>query len=63
MSNIRGLNVAIMKNKYPLPLINELFDQLNGAKLFTKLDLCLRYHQVQIESSNVPKTAFRTRFG
>ena len=42
----RGLNVVTVKNKYPLPLIDELFDQLNGAKFFTKLDLCSGYHQV-----------------
>ena len=59
----RGLNVATIKNKYPLPLIDELFDQLNGAKYFTKLDLRSRYHQVWIEPSDVPKTTFRTCFG
>ena len=58
-----GLNVVMINNKYPLPLIDELFDQPNGAKYFTKLDLPSGYHQVRIEPSDVPKMAFCTRFG
>ena len=61
--NYRGLNAVTIKNKYPLPLIDELFDQLNGAKYFTKLDLRSGYHQVRMEPSDVPKTTFHTRFG
>ena len=58
-----GLNAITIKNKYPFPLIDELFDQLNGAKYFTKLDLGLGYHQVWIEPNDVPKMAFCTHFG
>ncbi|MCO5599478.1 hypothetical protein L7F22_053582 [Adiantum nelumboides] len=59
----RGLNAITIKNKYPLPRVDELFDQLHGAQYFTKIDLCLRYHQVRILSEDISKTAFRTRFG
>ncbi|WJZ93201.1 hypothetical protein VitviT2T_012158 [Vitis vinifera] len=52
-----------MKNKYPLPRINDLFDQLKGAKYFSKIDLRTRYHQLRVREENVPKTAFRTRYG
>ena len=61
--NYQRLNAITIKNKYLLPLIDELFDQLNGAKYFTKLDLRSGYQQVWIEPSDVPKNAFRTRFG
>ena len=59
----RLLNQVTIKNKYLLPLIDKLFDQLNGAKYFTKLDLRSGYHQVWIEPSDVPKMAFCTHFG
>ena len=51
----RGLNAVTIKNKYPLPRIDVLFDQLQGARYFTKIDLCSRYHQVCIKKDNVPK--------
>ena len=56
----RGLNALTIKNKYPLPRIDELFDQLNGAKYFTKIDLRSGYHQVRVRAGDVPLTAFRT---
>ena len=59
----RGLNALTIKNKYPLPRIDELFDQLNGAWYFTKIDLRSGYHQVRIRTQDVSKTAFQTRFG
>jgi hypothetical protein len=57
------LNVVTIKNKYPLPRIDILFDQLAGAKIFAKVDLHLGYHQIKIRSEYVPKTAFSTRYG
>ena len=59
----RGVNAITIKNKYPLPRVDELFDQLNGARYFSKIDLRSGYHPVRIQPQDVPKTAFRTRFG
>jgi hypothetical protein len=59
----RPLNVVTIKNKYPLPRIDILFDQLAGAKVFSKIDLCSGYHQIKIRPSDNPKTAFSTRYG
>jgi hypothetical protein len=57
------LNAVIIKNKYPLACIDILFDQLAGAKVFSKVDLCLGYHQIKIRLEDIPKTAFSTRYG
>jgi hypothetical protein len=59
----RPLNIVTVKNKYPLPRIDILFDQLVGAKVFSKIDLCSGYHQIKIHPKNIPKTAFSTRYG
>ena len=59
----RQLNKATIKNKYPLPRIDDLFDQLQGAAVFSKIDLRSRHHQLRIKGEDVPKTAFRTRYG
>ena len=57
------MNKVTIKNKYPLPRIDDLFDQLQGAQCFSKIDLRSGYHQLRIRSGDVPKTAFRTRYG
>jgi hypothetical protein len=56
------LNAVIVKNKYTLPRINILFNQLAGVKVFSKVDLRLGYHQIKIRPEDVPKTAFSTRY-
>ena len=52
-----------MKNKYPLPMIDDLFDQMRGAKVFSKIDLRSGYHQVRIKDEDIHKTTLRTRYG
>ena len=52
-----------IKNKYPLPRIDDLFDQLQGKRVFSKIELRLGYHQLRIKEEDIPKTAFRTRYG
>src|SRR3954468_23240976 len=62
-ADYRSLNLAMIKNKYPLPRINDLYDQLVGSSVFSKMDLRLDYHQIKISNEDVPKTAFTTRYG
>jgi hypothetical protein len=57
------LNVVTIKNKYPLPCIDLLFDQLAGAQVFSNIDLHYGYHQIKICAKDIPKTAFSTRYG
>jgi hypothetical protein len=57
------LNEVTIKNKYPLPKIEDLFDQLNGAKVFSKIDLRTGYHQLKVQESDIAKTAFTTHYG
>jgi hypothetical protein len=59
----RSFNEVTIKNKYPLPRIEDLFDQIKGAGVFSKIDLRSRYHQLRIRESDIPKTAFHTRYG
>ena len=59
----RQLNRATMKNKYPLLRIDDLFDQLRGAWVYSKVDLCTGYHKLRVREKDIPKTAFRTRYG
>ena len=59
----RELNKVTIRNQYPLPRIDDLFDQLQGARVFSKIDLRLGYHQLKIRSENVPKTTFKIRYG
>ena len=63
IADYRGLNEVTIKNKYPLPMINDLFDRLQGAKVFSKIDLRSGYHQLKIREQDIPKTAFTTRYG
>ncbi|KAL0551625.1 hypothetical protein IC582_010714 [Cucumis melo] len=59
----RELNKVTVKNRYPLPKIDDLFDQLHGATVFSKIDLRSGYHQLRIKDGDVPKTTFRSRYG
>ncbi|GJX02517.1 putative reverse transcriptase domain-containing protein [Tanacetum coccineum] len=59
----RELNKLTVKNRYPLPRIDDLFDQLQGACYFSKIDLRSGYHQLRVHEDGIPKTAFRTRYG
>jgi hypothetical protein len=59
----RSLNEITIKNKYLLPRIKDLFDQMKGASVFFKINLRLAYHQLRIRELDIPKTAFRTRYG
>jgi hypothetical protein len=59
----RSLNDVTLKNEYPLPRIEDLFDQMRGARVFSKIDLWSGYHQMKIRPSDIPKTAFSTQYG
>ena len=57
------LNKVTIKNKYPLPWIDDLFDQLQGANCFSKIDLRSGYHQLRVRGKDIQKTTFQTRYG
>jgi hypothetical protein len=61
--DLSQLNKVTVKNKYPLPRIDDLFDQLKDAKIFSKISLKSGYHQVRIKGEDINKTAFKTRYG
>ena len=59
----RALNKITVKNRYPLPKVEELMDRLHGARYFTKLDLSSGYHQIRVKEADIHKTAFVSRYG
>ncbi|GJS55323.1 putative reverse transcriptase domain-containing protein [Tanacetum coccineum] len=59
----RELNKLTIKNRYPLPMIDDLFDQLQGSSVYSKIDLRLGYHQLRVRDEDIPKTTFKTRYG
>ena len=59
----RALNRITVKNSYPLPKIDEILDQIRGAKYFTKIDFRQGYHQIRLDEESIPLTAFQTKFG
>ena len=59
----RQLNKVTIKNRYPLPRIDDLFNQLIGARVYSKIDLRTGYHQLRVRETNIPKTTFKTRYG
>ena len=59
----RQLNRVTIKSQYPLPRIDDLFDQLRGARVYSKIDLHTSYHQLRVRDTDIPKTAFRTHYG
>nr|GFA50098.1 putative reverse transcriptase domain-containing protein [Tanacetum cinerariifolium] len=59
----RKLNKLTVKNRYPLPKIDDLFDQLQGSSVYSKIDLRSGYHQLRVREEDIPKTAFKTRYG
>nr|GEV20335.1 putative reverse transcriptase domain-containing protein [Tanacetum cinerariifolium] len=61
--NYRELNKLTIKNRYPLPRIVDLFDQLQGSSIYSKINLRSSYHQLRVKDEDIPKTAFRTRYG
>jgi hypothetical protein len=60
---LRALNEVTIKNKYPLHRIDDLFDELRGACVFSKIDLRSGYHQLKVRECNIPKTSFFSRYG
>ena len=61
--NYRQLNRVTIKNWYPLPRIDDLLNQLRGARVYSKIDLRTGYHQLRVREIDIPKTVFRTRYG
>ena len=61
--NYRQLNWVTIKNRYPLPRIDDLFDQLRGARVYSKIDLRTGYHQLRVREIDILKTVFRMRYG
>nr|GFA38550.1 hypothetical protein [Tanacetum cinerariifolium] len=62
-SEMKELNKLTVKNRYPLPKIDDIFDQLQGSSIYSKIDMRSGYHQLRVREEDIPKTAFRTRYG
>ena len=62
LTDYRALNAITVKNKYPLPLIEDLFARLSGAKIFSKIVLTSGYNQIEVKEKDIPKTTFCTQF-
>ena len=58
----KGLNKVTIKNKYPLPRIDDVFDQLAGSRVFSRIDPRSGYHQLKVRAKDIPKTAFQTHY-
>ena len=61
--DFRALNKKKVKNRYPIPRIDELMDDLHGAKLFSKIELRSSYHQIRLKEEDIPKTTFKCHYG
>ena len=59
----RQLNKVMIKNRYPLPRFGDLFDQLKGERVYSKIDLCIGYHRLKFREADIPKTTFRKQYG
>ena len=61
--SVIGSSTVTIKNKYQLPIIDDLLDQLQGSSFFLKIDLCFKYHHLRVGDGDIPKTTFCTRYG
>jgi len=62
-TNYRALNAAIVKDRFPIPTVDNMLNELHGSQYFTKLDICARYHRIRVQPDDIHKIAFRTHSG